>query len=172
MNSRFGTTLDEASELIGVATKLGLNVNGIHFHVGSQASKPENWRAGIHIAAKLFETYPSLKVLNLGGGLPGAYQPADDAIPTILAAIKDELQLTFQKQPDLYIELGRSLVANAALTCASVIQIEEQLPVSTATLDISIFAGMIEIFESNYAIQYPIWTTGNGPLVEYQFFVG
>ena len=168
LNSRFGAEADQVSGLIRSAEEAGLKVNGLHFHVGSQCKNSENWKSGIQLAAGWFTKYPQLKILNIGGGLPATDNGDTTLISEILIAIQQTVEATFDKSPELYMELGRFLIANSAVLCSSVIQVESGSVLAVATLDISVFSGLLEIFESDLAIEYPIWSDSNGPPITYR----
>ena len=60
-------------DLIETAFKLGLTVEGLSFHVGSQCTNPENFIQAIHLCHGIFAEAKSrgfnLKLLDIGGGL-------------------------------------------------------------------------------------------------------
>ncbi|MCF6237772.1 MAG: hypothetical protein L3J79_02995 [Candidatus Marinimicrobia bacterium] len=168
VNSRFGAKPDQVSELISYAEEVALRVNGLHFHVGSQCSNSENWKSGIQMAADWFTQHPQLKILNVGGGLPSTENGDSTLITEILGAIQQTVETVFDRPPELYIESGRFLVANSAVLGSSVIQLEAGAELSIATLDISVFSGLLEIFESKLAMEYPVWSDGDGPLSTYR----
>ncbi|MCG8615855.1 MAG: hypothetical protein MI802_06530 [Desulfobacterales bacterium] len=159
---RLGADFDTAVALIALAAKKGLRPVGVTFHVGSQCCDPGNWDTAIKEAAELFRAYPFLQFLNLGGGLPVPYQtPAPDII-ALGKTIKAGLDRYFDHRPEIYMEPGRFIVGDAAYTCASVIQVREEKPVSRAVLDMSVFAGFMEILEISDGFHYALRTNAPG----------
>ena len=50
LSGKFGAAPADAREIIAAAAKLGADLAGVTFHVGSQCRNPENWRVGIEKA--------------------------------------------------------------------------------------------------------------------------
>jgi ornithine decarboxylase len=51
LSGKFGAGAAETREIIATAAKLGADLAGVTFHVGSQCRNPENWRVGIEKAS-------------------------------------------------------------------------------------------------------------------------
>jgi diaminopimelate decarboxylase len=95
-----------------------LDVQGFHFHLGSQLVDPTPYRAAIGVLAGLGDQ----PVYSLGGGFPVAYTP-DDRPPGIdvsVAAVVEAAHDLLGPGKRLVIEPGRSLVANAGVTLYTV----------------------------------------------------
>lgn len=76
LGEKFGCDpVTEAPLLLNVASKLGLNVVGISFHVGSGCMDVPVYAKAIHVARQLFDYAEtlgySLSLLDIGGGFPG-----------------------------------------------------------------------------------------------------
>ncbi|MDA1041547.1 MAG: alanine racemase, partial [Planctomycetota bacterium] len=82
LSSKFGALPGEAVDLIKYAHDHDLVVEGLSFHVGSQCTNPENYIQAIHLCANIFAEAKSrgftLKLLDIGGGFPAAY---DASVP-------------------------------------------------------------------------------------------
>jgi ornithine decarboxylase len=74
LNSRLGVEGSEIPDLLNYAESKGLISFGLTFHVGSQCTDKRSWGYGIRKAAEIFNSVSSLKMLNIGGGLPVRYQ--------------------------------------------------------------------------------------------------
>lgn len=87
-SKKFGAKISETNHLLTRAKELGVAVVGVSFHVGSGNSDPNAYMGSIRNARKVFDEGNALgfemKVLDLGGGLPGADPPVDPAtgLPT------------------------------------------------------------------------------------------
>src|SRR3954468_24163530 len=46
LSGKFGAAPAEAREIVALAARLGADLAGVTFHVGSQCRNPENWRGG------------------------------------------------------------------------------------------------------------------------------
>jgi ornithine decarboxylase len=158
LSKNMGAHPEDAPVLLNYAKGCGLNLHGIMFHVGSQCHSPQNWRAGVTESAKLFEQFKELRVVNIGGGFPIEYNETTPGIEAISKIIEEAIKGSFNKKPIVFIEPGRYLVGDSALACTSVIQIVDEPSISRVTVDISVFAGLIEIIEKGDGFQYMIKT--------------
>src|ERR671928_440546 len=74
LSGKFGAGAADAREIVAAAAKMGADLAGVTFHVGSQCRNPENWRVALEKAKNVFEqmTKAGLKprLLNIGGGFP------------------------------------------------------------------------------------------------------
>ena len=154
--NRLGTALEAALDLIAYAGEMGIRPVGVTFHVGSQCKDPGNWQQAIKTAARVFEAYPFLKVLNLGGGFPVSYGEPVPALASLGVVIRESLDRYFTRRPEIWVEPGRFIVGDAAFTCASVIQIREAEPVSRVVVDMSVFSGFMEILEISDGFHYSV----------------
>ena len=121
--SKFGLPPDDALAAAAVAREAGLEVAGVHLHIGSQLVDP---RAGLEtidwlkdFAAR--EWVP--EVVDLGGGLGIPYVEGErpPAIREFVAALLDRLADGWPGEPPrLILEPGRSLVGSSGLTLYSV----------------------------------------------------
>jgi ornithine decarboxylase len=168
LSKRLGAHAEDALSLLSYAREAGLNVSGLTFHVGSQCSFPDNWRAGLQECGRLFRQFPGLKMVNLGGGYPVPYCGTVPNIDEIGRVIREACAAYFESPPVLLAEPGRYLVGDCALTGTSVIQVEEQEPLSRAVVDLSVFCGLFEIVESGGRIRYPATTDARGRTVAYR----
>src|SRR5260221_6932795 len=74
LSGKFGAGASETREIVATAAKLGADLAGATFHVGSQCRNPENWRVGIEKARTLFDAMAKAglkpRMLDIGGGFP------------------------------------------------------------------------------------------------------
>jgi diaminopimelate decarboxylase len=118
-DSKFGFSPEAAREAISrLEGAPGLDLVGLHFHIGSQLLSLEPFRAAVRTLAALGE-FP---VYNVGGGLGVAYTAADrppavvDYVDAVVSAVHAELG----RDVRLLLEPGRALVANSAVTLYTV----------------------------------------------------
>ncbi len=100
-----------------------LQFAGIHIHIGSQLGDTAATKDAIRAALELIAPYPAMRTVNIGGGLPVAYQP-DDVVPDLdafVAAIRPLLS-----DYTVLLEPGRSLIADAGILVAEVLYVKEQ----------------------------------------------
>jgi ornithine decarboxylase len=167
LSRNLGVMQNSAAELLQYAKANGLRIYGLTFHVGSQCLSPSNWRAGIILCAELFEQFPELEMVNLGGGFPIRYNGTVPDIASIAQEINQSIDDYFVDKPIVYVEPGRFIIGDCALACGSVTNLHHQNSVSRATVDLSVFGGLMEIIEVGDGFQYPIETFGDG---EIQFY--
>src|SRR5690242_11285215 len=77
LSSKFGCDPGEAVDLIVAAFEMGLVVEGISFHVGSQCTNFENFVQALEISSAIMREAKSrgreIKILDIGGGFPAPY---------------------------------------------------------------------------------------------------
>ncbi|HWT22086.1 MAG TPA: diaminopimelate decarboxylase [Solirubrobacteraceae bacterium] len=115
--SKFGFEPAHAAE-VAARPWPHLDVQGFHFHIGSQLYDLEPYRAAVAALAPL----PELPVYSLGGGMAVAYTP-DDRPPgpgASVAAMAEAARELLGPGKTLVVEPGRSLVANAGVTLYTV----------------------------------------------------
>lgn len=130
VDSQFGVPIDtgQADEFVRAALACSnLSVDGFHSHVGSQIFESDSFNRQAEIlieyAARMKkETDFELKSLNIGGGLGVRYTEKDPLldIPGRIAEIAEHLNGACEKydmdMPVVFMEPGRSVVANAGVT--------------------------------------------------------
>jgi ornithine decarboxylase len=168
LSRKFGTTIEGARQLMTEAAGLGLDPYGLSFHVGSQQTATRAYEAAIGKVAMLFtdltEAGVNLRMINLGGGFPARYR---DDVPeidrfgdAIMRAMTDHFG---NAMPEMLIEPGRFIVADAGLVAAEVVLVSRRDPddpVRWVYLDIGRFGGLAET--EGEAIRYRIATPHDG----------
>jgi len=113
--SKFGLSPDDAGREVGRALALGLAVEGVHVHVGSQLGRVEESVLALDRVLSFcagFEWTP--RYLDLGGGL-GVRHNRDEEIPSV-AEFVGPLVERIPAGVQLILEPGRSLVGRAGVT--------------------------------------------------------
>jgi diaminopimelate decarboxylase len=114
VDSKFGFQLDEVDRAMAACADAGLELCGLHAHIGSQI-------LDVDVFEKLGELLAGMgdfPLLNLGGGLGIAYT-ADDRPPSI----EEYVDALVRHAPDgvtVLCEPGRALVGNAGVTIYTV----------------------------------------------------
>jgi diaminopimelate decarboxylase len=125
--SKFGLPPEQAIEAIEQARAAGLEVAGLHVHIGSQllelgaARMTVDWLAGFAAECReQLDWTPS--VVDVGGGLGIQYVQGEPAPPVtqfveaLLGRVRRAWELHGLPLPELVLEPGRSLVGRAGLT--------------------------------------------------------
>jgi diaminopimelate decarboxylase len=135
--SKFGLAPDAALAAIAEARDLGIDVAGVHFHVGSQLARVEESLVAVDRLVAFCERAerelgwrPS--VLDIGGGL-GIRYTRDEHIPEIASFVPPLVA----RLPDaqVVLEPGRSLVGRAGVTLYRVGVVKESGGVAYVAVD-------------------------------------
>jgi ornithine decarboxylase len=125
LSSKFGCPPGEAVDLIQCGHDHGLVVEGLSFHVGSQCTNPENYVQALNLAAGIFNEAKlrgfDLKLIDIGGGFPAAYDASVPKFPTLAKKINHEIDRLFPKTIEILAEPGRFLVASAGTAVSKII---------------------------------------------------
>ena len=122
VHSKFGVPRFEVDELVRLVDAAGAEVVGIHAHSGSGILDPDNWRSVAAELVQIAEHFPSVKTIDLGGGLGVPEKPGDksfdlERLDQTLAEIREAYP-----QYELWLEPGRFLVARAGVLLTRVTQ--------------------------------------------------
>lgn len=126
LSSKFGAHPGEAVDLIVSAFDMGLVVEGISFHVGSQCTNFENYVHALQLSADIINevetrTGKKLRILDIGGGFPVKYNPEVKSFKILAKQLTAEIKRLFPKDMQILAEPGRFLVANACSVVAKVV---------------------------------------------------
>jgi ornithine decarboxylase len=125
LSSKFGALPGEAVDLIRCAHDHDLVVEGLSFHVGSQCTNHENYIQALHLCAGIFAEAKSrgftLKLLDIGGGFPAAYDATVPKFSALAKKINHELDRLFPKSVEILAEPGRFLVASGGTAVSKII---------------------------------------------------
>ena len=114
VDSKFGFGLDDVPRAVERCREAGLELRGLHAHIGSQIFELDVFEQLGELLASIGD-YP---LLNLGGGLGIAYTEDDRPPP-----IEDYVESLLRGAPEdvtVLCEPGRSLVGNAGVTLYTV----------------------------------------------------
>jgi diaminopimelate decarboxylase len=132
VDSKFGIPLASAAEAVAMTMSAsGLNLIGLHFHLGSQLFETEPYREAIKIlmdlAAEMKSRYGfELKELDVGGGFAVQYTvdspapPLSDYAEVIVNTVNEKCREHGLDQPKLVIEPGRGIVGQAGVALYTV----------------------------------------------------
>jgi len=126
LSSKFGASPGEAVDLILEADKLGLTVEGISFHVGSQTTNFDNYVQALSLTANIFQEaknrgYTKMNLVDIGGGFPAPYDATVKPFSELAKVINSEITRLFPKDIQILAEPGRFLVASAGYAVSKVI---------------------------------------------------
>jgi len=100
-----------------------VRIAGLHVHIGSQLGDVQETVQAVQLAQALLAPYAHLRTLDIGGGFPVAYT-TDDEYPAPDAFA--EALFSLLKGWQIFVEPGRSVVADAGVLLVSVLYEKEQ----------------------------------------------
>ncbi|HYD43355.1 MAG TPA: type III PLP-dependent enzyme [Anaeromyxobacter sp.] len=125
LSSKFGCDSGDAVDLIDASFAMGLPVEGLSFHVGSQCTNFLNFVQALNMAAAVMAEARSrghaLKILDIGGGFPAPYHRDVKPIEELAKRINAEIDRLFPRDIEIIAEPGRFIVATAATAVARII---------------------------------------------------
>jgi ornithine decarboxylase len=167
LSGKFGAGAGDAREIVAVAARLGADLAGVTFHVGSQCRNPENWRVALEKARSLFDTMMKSglrpRLLNIGGGYPVRHVKPIPSIEVIGAVVNEGLK-AFGDEVQVIAEPGRYLVSDAGYFVCRVLGTATRAGKRWMHWDAGLFGGVIE---SSEGLRYRIRTDRAGPDVSW-----
>ena len=172
LSRKFGCQTDMALDLLILAKQLGLVPYGVSFHVGQQRDI-DVWDAAIAKVKVIFERLKEedgivLQMINMGGGFPANYIAKTNDLTTyadeIIRFLKDDFG---DDLPEIILEPGRSLIANAGVLVSEVVLVSRKSRTAVERwvfTDVGKFSGLIETMDES--IKFPIWTEKKGEMEE------
>ena len=173
LSRKFGCQTDMAMDLLILARQLGLVPYGLSFHVGSQQRDISVWDAAIAKVKVIFERLKEedgieLKMINMGGGFPANYITRTNSLETYAEEIIRFLKEDFGDDlPEIILEPGRSLIANAGILVSEVVLVARKSRTAVERwvyVDVGKFSGLIETMDES--IKFPIYTEKKGEVEE------
>ncbi|MFW2405157.1 MAG: bifunctional aspartate kinase/diaminopimelate decarboxylase [Gammaproteobacteria bacterium] len=121
-HSKFGIPLFELEEVRALAAQYDVSIVGLHAHTGSGILQSDNWQDVAATLIEVADTFPDVRMLDLGGGLGVPEKPGQAALD--MRALDESIRELKQAHPqyELWLEPGRYVVAEAGVLLASVTQ--------------------------------------------------
>ena len=140
--SKFGLAADPALAVIDEARRLGIEVTGVHFHVGSQLARVDESLVAVERLASFCERARAEldwvpAVLDIGGGL-GIRYTRDESVPSIEEFVGPLVQRLRERWPhpvQVVLEPGRSLLGRAGVTLYRIGVLKDSGGVRYAAID-------------------------------------
>lgn len=134
VDSKFGfdVTSGQATQALEqILADERLELVGVHCHIGSQIFAIEGFLAAVEKMLTILKEWEQthaycVQILNMGGGFGVRYTEVDEPMPpeafvqAIVQAVKSQCELLNYPFPELWIEPGRSIVAEAGTTLYTV----------------------------------------------------
>jgi diaminopimelate decarboxylase len=158
-NSKFGVPYDDAPRLYAKAARLpGLEVAGVHMHIGSQITDLKPYRDAFTLMRDLVgglrEAGHAIEHLDLGGGLGVPYRSGNDIPPSPQAYAAVVRETVGDLGLKIVLEPGRMIVANAGVLVARVIYAKQGRDKTFTVVD----AAMNDLIRPTlYEAEHEIW---------------
>jgi diaminopimelate decarboxylase len=140
-SSKFGLSFESAVGAIDRAADRGLDVLGVHVHIGSQLSRTDESVLAVERVVEFCEQMRdrrswSPRMIDVGGGL-GVRHNHDERVPSIAEFVQPLARTVEAHWPEarLVLEPGRSLVGRAGVTLYRVGATKESGGVNWAAID-------------------------------------
>jgi ornithine decarboxylase len=125
MASKFGCEPGEALGLLRRAQELGLKVEGLSFHVGSQCTHFDNFTNALDICGSIYQEAKASGILidfiDMGGGWPVPMGQDTPTFERLASIINAEIDRHFPPEVQIAAEPGRFMVATAGTLVSEII---------------------------------------------------
>jgi len=162
LSGKFGAGVADTREIIAAAAKMGADLAGVTFHVGSQCRNPANWRVGIEKARAVFDAMLKAglkpRLLDIGGGFPVRHVKPIPSIEVIGEVVNEALK-AFPEEVRVIAEPGRYMVSDAGYFVCRVLGTAMRAGKRWMHWDAGVFGGVIETTEG---LKYRIRTDRSG----------
>lgn len=118
VDSKFGISVDQIDEIKNIVDATGIEIKGLHIHTGSEIKDIEVYVKGLHIVLELTKNFPTISVVDLGGGFKVPYKPSEQG--TDMETLGEKVAEAFAlhqsstgKSFQLWFEPGKYLVSQS-----------------------------------------------------------
>lgn len=131
-DSKFGIGINHVNECLDIAKRHGIQIIGIHMHIGSGIKLAENLIEAMRILLDVASSLPDLKIINFGGGFPVRYGNEDKeafSLHDFAESARQLLSSDLDKRHSeitYYFEPGRYVVADSGMLLTRVNTIKTQ----------------------------------------------
>ena len=143
IDSKFGISVLQLTEIMEIVNKYQLTINGLHIHTGSDILDTEVFLKGAGILLGVAENFPSLEYIDFGSGFKVSYQEGDPATDIVdlgkqLKGVFADFCKQYGRDLELWFEPGKFLVSEAGtlLVNANVVK------TTPATVFVGVDSGM------------------------------
>lgn len=117
-NSKFGISVYQLPEIMQLATRYQIVINGLHIHTGSEITETDVFLKMAEILFGIARDFPALTFIDFGGGFKVAYKAGDLVTNVYDLGLKlgkafKEFYQSYGRKLELWIEPGKYLVSEA-----------------------------------------------------------
>ena len=116
VDSKFGISVDQVEEILKIISSTGITIKGLHIHTGSEIKDIEVYIKGLELLLELTMQFPSISIVDLGGGFKVPYKPDEkgtdmEALGEAVAAAFEKHEQATGKKLQVWFEPGKFLVS-------------------------------------------------------------
>lgn len=168
-DSKFGIEAEEAVSLFARASEFaGVELLGLHTHIGSPIREPARYAAAAgrlaELAARIREHGADVSVLNLGGGFAHGYVDEVVAPPSAYAeAVREAIGDEIARGTRMLVEPGRVIAAGAGVLIVRAVHVKHNPQRSFALCDAGMNAlARPALYEAEHRVE-PVRTRSGEP---------
>lgn len=118
INSKFGISVYQLPQIMELAQRHRIIINGLHIHTGSEITETDVFLKMAEILFSIARDFPALKFIDFGGGFKVAYKEGDLITNVYDLGLKlgkafKEFYHSYGRKLELWIEPGKYLVSEA-----------------------------------------------------------
>jgi diaminopimelate decarboxylase len=139
-HSKFGISIHQIDEIRSLVARYRIHLQGLHIHTGSELTDLDVFMKMAEILFGLVKDFPTVRLLDFGGGLKVPYYPGDSATPVrelgrrLMSAFAD-FRKTEGRELALWMEPGKFLVSEAGFLLVKTNVIKRTPKVTFAGVD-------------------------------------
>jgi diaminopimelate decarboxylase len=130
IDSKFGISIFQLSDIEELVSKYGIRVEGLHVHTGSEFLDAGVFLQGAEILYKAAASFPDLKYIDFGSGFKVAYSEGDVVTPLedlgrLLQTSIARFEERFGKKVQVWFEPGKFIVSDAGKLICTVTTVKK-----------------------------------------------
>ncbi|MCI4396446.1 MAG: diaminopimelate decarboxylase [Thermoprotei archaeon] len=145
--TKFGLSLWEVNEALKFARDRGIEVIGLHTHMGSGITDWKLYQNALLELLKIAERIEEIEFVDVGGGFAISYRGSDPSLDILslgksLSGVMEKYRDSTGKELKLLVEPGRYLVASSGILIARVTDIKKVESSDESTYFVGVDTGM------------------------------
>ncbi|AEV32654.1 diaminopimelate decarboxylase [Owenweeksia hongkongensis DSM 17368] len=155
IDSKFGISIHQTRHLERLVKSLGIKVEGVHMHTGSDILDVDVFLQGADLLLNVARDFPDLKYIDFGSGFKVAYKPNDistdvEELGKKMTKIFKEFCAEYGRELEIEFEPGKFLVSESGYFFCKVNVIKQ----TTATVFAGVDTGMNHLIRPMFYDSY------------------
>lgn len=164
IDSKFGISIYQMRHVERIIKSLGIRINGIHMHTGSDILDVDVFLRAAEILFEVTDHFPDLEFVDFGSGFKVPYKPDDystdiDELGKKLTVNFKEFCKAYGRDLELWFEPGKFLVSESGTFLAKVNVIKQ----TTATVFVGVDSGLNHLIRPMLYNSYHHMTNVSNP---------